>query len=154
MKKKTIKYNDDHRELFKDVVFLVEASYNEKFMLWKMHHWHRIIDMPRVKEWKDEGMGRIITLGLVDKRPTCVDIYYASLNGKRIMFYNGSSELVDHKMIEDWLKHFTLDSIRWDNNSRWAHCDASGFHLCLDAIGVLDDYRNLTLDERQRCKAV
>ena len=58
------------------------------------------------------------------------------------MFYYGCSQVVDHKMIDDWLRHFTLKTIRWDNGTRWAHCDACNFNACLDAIGVLNEFQN------------
>lgn len=136
----TFKRNDSDKELFKDVVFLIEANDNESHLLWEKYHYKTDKDVPHVKLWEQEFSGYMIKIGELDNRPINVTLSYAKLNGKRILFYNGCSQLVDHKMIEDWLQHFTKD-IRWDNNHRWAHCDAMNFHHCLDAIGVIDEFR-------------
>lgn len=55
-------------------------------------------------------------------------------------------------MIEDWLKYFTLNSVRWDNGNRWAHCDSNNFHHCLDAIDVLDEFRTLKKNSQESQK--
>lgn len=134
-------YNKEDENLFKDVVFLVECTYQEMHSFWEKHHYRIHPDIPYVKEWESEGIGHTITIGEVDKRPINISIFYAKLNKKRVLFYEGISQLVDHKMIEEWIKHFTLQTIRWDNDVRWAHCDSTNFHHCLDAIGVIADHQ-------------
>jgi len=140
--------NEADAELFKDVVFLVECTHNESFTFWKDYHYEPRKDTPVVKKWEQEMAGHMVCIGELDKRPVCVSIFYAKLNGKRVAFYEGTSQVVDHLMIEEWLHHWTLEKIRWDNGHRWAHCDSSNFHHCLDAIGVLDEYR----EEREKAK--
>lgn len=120
---------------------MVEATHHEQHMFWEKYHYQPRENEPVVREWKEESQGRMPTIGYIGKRPICVCIFYAKLNGKRVAFYEGVSQLVDHEMIDKWLKHFTLDTIRCDNGTRWAHCDAWNFYHCLDAIGVLDEYR-------------
>lgn len=138
-------FNEEDKKLFKDVVFLVEATYNEQHQFWENYHYKPKYEGLAVKNWEQEGMGRVVTIGEIDKRPVSISIFWAKLNGKRVMFYEGCSQVVDYKMIEDWLHHFTLETIRWDNGHRWAHCDSSNFHHCLDAIGamVLESDENL-----------
>lgn len=133
-------FNKADKDLFKDVVFLVEATHHEQHKFWVDHHYKPRPESPVVR-WEQEGMGHTITIGELDKRPVCVSIFYAKINDKRVLFYEGTSQVVDHNMIEEWLHHFTLKTIRWDNGQRWAHCDSSNFHLCLDAIGALDEWR-------------
>src|SRR5574337_459163 len=124
-------WKEEDAELFKDVVFLVEATYNEMYSLWLDYYYQpRSKNIPVVKEWEQETIGRIVTIGKLDKRPINVQVWWAKLNGKRVLFYEACSQLVDYKLVEEWLKHFTLDKIRWDNDARWAHCDATNFHLC------------------------
>lgn len=135
MVKKTFNINSEDKKLFENVSFLVEATYYEQQLLWEKFHYHPDKNSVSVKDWVQDTMGRIVTIGYVDKRPVCVGIFYANLNGKKVAFYEGTSQLVDHQMIKDWLKHWT-SKIRWDNNTRWAHCDAQNFHHCLKAIGA------------------
>lgn len=142
-------YDENHRKLFDNVVFLVEANSHESHHFWLDYHYRPRILTPVVKSWEQETMGKVITIGEINKRPINVDISYAKLNNKRVAFYEGSSQLVDHQMIEDWLKYFTLDSIRWDNSTRWAHCDSNNFHHCLEAIGVLDEFRALQKNKQE-----
>lgn len=136
-------FNKEDLKLFKDVVFLVEANSNEQHLLWERYHYKPIYPDTYVKSWEQISMGHGIHIGSIDERPIVVSIMYAILNGKRVMFYYGVSQLVDHKMIEDWLTMYTHD-IKWDNGSRWAHCDATNFHHCLDAIGVYEERRSKT----------
>lgn len=134
VKKTTFRRQSEDKELFDDVVFLVEATSTEHHMLWCDRFYKPVADFTSVKSWKQEGRGLMITIGEIDERPICVDIQWDWIEGKRVMFYYGCSQLVDHKMIEDWLKYWTLDKIRWDNGTRWAHCNAMNFHHCLDAV--------------------
>lgn len=136
-------FNKEDKEFFENVVFLVEATSYEYHSLWADYS-TEYLTLPyapkederlrnRRVDWKQESAGWTISLGVIDKRPICVSINYAILNGKRVMFYYGCSQLVDHQIIENWLKHFT-SNIKWDNGVRWAHCDAFNFHHCLEAI--------------------
>lgn len=133
-KAKMYSFSKEDKALFKDVEFLVEATYNEQHHFWVDYHYKPRTDSVEVKSWECEGRGHMIEIGELDKRPICVSIFYGKLNGKRVMFYEGCSQVVDHKMIEDWLQHYTLKTIRWDNGHRWAHCDSSNFHHCLEHV--------------------
>lgn len=144
-----VTYDDNHRKLFDNVVFLVEANDHEHHQFWVDYHYQPRANTPVVKSWEQEPMGKAITIGEIDERPIVVSIFYAKLNSKRVAFYEGCSQLVDHQMIEDWLKYFTLNSVRWDNGNRWAHCDSNNFHHCLDAIGVLDEFRTLKKNSQE-----
>ncbi len=129
---KLFKYNSEDAELFKDVVFLVEATAYERHVLWNDYY-----NKPKyeifVRDWKQICMGRVVQIGTCNKRPVCVDISWAILDGKKVMFYYGISQVVDWEMIDKWMRHFSK-GIKWDNGTRWAHCDAMNFHHCLDRI--------------------
>ncbi len=110
-------------------------------MLWKAHHHEPRRDEISVPDWKEVSMGKGIQIGEVDHRPVCVDIRYAFINGKKVMFYDGCSQIVDYQMVEDWLRGYTLNTIRWDGGHRWAHCNSTNFHHCLDAVGATESWR-------------
>jgi hypothetical protein len=128
-------YSRTDPEIFKDVVFLVEATFNEQHHFWVDYHHEpkRGKSVP----WEQISRGHMVQIGEIDGRPVNVSIFYSMINGKKVMFYEGCSQVVDYKMIDDWLQHFTLNTIRWDNGNRWAHCDSSNFHHCLDAVDAL-----------------
>ncbi len=125
-----MKFNEQHAEFFTDVVFLIEATSHEYMSLWQ--DFSSEADRPRwpkrVLSWKQESVGSMPQVGWIGNRPIFVSIKYARLNGHRVMFYHGCSELVDHKMIEQWLRHFTEKTIGWK------HCDSGNFHNCLYAL--------------------
>lgn len=131
---------DEDAKLFKDVEFLIEANHNEQHSLWREFHYRPQYEFLYVKNWEQISMGRIIEVGTVDNRPIVISIFYAKLNGKKVMFYYGCSQLVDHKMIDDWIQMYTLETIRYDNGYRWAHCDAMNFHNCLHGLGIEDRF--------------
>jgi hypothetical protein len=134
--------NKDDKELFKDVVFLVEATSTEQHFLWQQYSLEYKDLYPGIKDppntirldWSSESIGKIVTIGSIETYSVNVSIFYAKLNGKRVLFYEGISLVVHHGMIEDWLAHWTKEFIRYDNGHRWAHTDAMNFHHCLHAI--------------------
>jgi hypothetical protein len=117
-------------EDFHNVFFLVEASDYERHSLWKEYSKEYDQYDGRV-DWKEERRGYFYEIGRLDDRPVCVSVVFASVNGKRVAFYYGCSQLVDHKMIEEWLDQ--LDIPKWGGGRR-SCTDASNFHHCLDAI--------------------
>lgn len=130
---KLLPFNEEDKKLFKDIVFLIEANRNEQLAFWRDHFHDPRHKNDHIKEWKEVSMGHGITIGTVDNRPVVVSISYAFLNGKKVMFYEGVSQLVDHQMIEDWLMRYA-ENIKYDNGTRWAHCNSSNFHHCLHFV--------------------
>ncbi len=66
-------------------------------------------------------------IGEIDARPICVSISYVRLNGKLVAFYDGTSQLVDLKMIDEWIELHAKDI---------PSANASNFHQCFDYIGA------------------
>ncbi len=127
-----MEYDETHRTLFDNVAFLVEATDTEYLSLWYNHSSESKHSIPGSSPlvWVQEPMGHAIQIGMVASRPTVVSIRYALIERQRVLFYYGCSQLVDHEMIDQWLRHFTEKTIRYDG-SRWAHCDAANFHNCV-----------------------
>jgi hypothetical protein len=116
-----------------DTKFLVEATSTERFFLWLQNADESTERCGRTPvEWRQDSMGAFEYAGYCDDRPVTVNVLWATLNGIRIAFYEAASELVDHRMVNDWINlNF---SGRWDGGTRRAHCDAMNFHHCLDYI--------------------
>ncbi len=127
-----MKFNKTDRELFNGVEYIVEASDNEQFHLWI--DFSSESDRPmkgRTVKWVQENPGFSRQIGQINKRPIVVQGFYVRINGKRVLFYEGCSQLVDHVMIREWIEHHgpTIDG-------QLAHCNAANFHICLAAIGA------------------
>lgn len=138
MKKKFYKYNPKDQELFKDVVFIVECTLNEQQTFWRDYHYKPIYPDVIVKSWAQDQLGYTIQIGQLDDRPINICIFFATLDGKKVMFYEAISQVVDYEMVEKWMDHFSKD-IRWDISTRRAKCDSSNFHHCLNAIKELNE---------------
>jgi len=110
---------------FKETFFLVEATGCEQHFLWS--EWHK-----RVK-WEEQGMGCTGQIGTLDRRPVMLTFFWARINGKLVGFWDSTSQVVDHKMIEKWLAE-NCTPPKCDNGTRSAQCDAMNFHHCIHAI--------------------
>lgn len=91
---------------------------------------------PKRVAWEQISAGFGITIGHVGKMPVTVSFSFAIINGKKICFYEATSRVVNHKMIEDWLiERFQLTH---DNYCRWNHTDAMNFHNCVNSLDDID----------------
>lgn len=134
---KMYKYRKEDADLFKDVVFLVEANHHEQFVFWQDYFHKPKYEKSAVKTWEQESAGTMIQIGELDNRPICIEIYWQYLDGYKVMFYSACSQVVDHAMVDRWIEHWSLKTIRWDNGHRWAQTDSNNFHHCIHAIQEL-----------------
>lgn len=87
-------------------------------------------------DWKEVGLGFSLKIGELDNRPVVVSFHFAFINEKKICFYDCVSQVVDHKMIENWLmKRFQLTH---DGYTRRNHTNAMNFHNCVKGLENLD----------------
>jgi hypothetical protein len=112
--------------------YVIRATDTEKFFLWKdidrirkqkftEHRWQNII-------WGHISEGRVYTIGKINNRPINIELSWAKLNGHYVTFWESNSELVDYKMLREWLEQtFKHVDIRH-------YCNALNFHLCIDYI--------------------
>jgi len=151
---------------FKDVVFFVEATSAEKFNLWQEWSEEsrtnieplsddfinslpesckqKIKDLnDQVKDfkhtrvnWEEVSAGFMLTIGKVYKKPVSVCFNFAFINGHKICFYECTSQMADHKMIEDWL--ISKFQLTHDKYSRWNHTNATNFHNCVNSLDSID----------------
>jgi hypothetical protein len=99
-------------------------------------------------DWEQIPSGFGITIGHVGKSPIHVCFSFAIINGKKICFYEATSQVINHKMIEDWLiSRFQLTN---DNYSRWNHTNAMNFHNCIQAFDRLDELPRDTVYEIEK----
>lgn len=116
-----------------DTIFLVEATDFERHCLWRENEQLRTLYPHLYLDWRRDSMGQAATIGYIGNRPICACFFWVVLDGYRVCFYYATSQLVDHAMLEEFVKH-NFPNAYWDNGTRWAHCDAFNFHRCRDAI--------------------
>lgn len=133
--------NEEINKRFKDTVFLVEANDFERHQLWADHSLEAqkafgSSDGNRGNRrctWKQLNPGFHQTIGHLDNRPISVCVFWNYVNGKLVAFYEATSQVADHQMVEDWI--FKQCSPKW-GGSRRAQCNAMNFHHVLSAVGV------------------
>lgn len=101
------------------VDFAVEANSYEKLTIWQTFH-------EKAKSWESISRGSMRTIGEIDKRPVCVCLFWDVINGKKVLFYEATSQVVDHEMVAKWICENALD---YGNGRRIIKTDAMNFHL-------------------------
>lgn len=112
-------------QLLAETVFAVEASGFEKGILWERSH--------SKMKWGD-SQGWLLTLGMVAGSPVCISVFFHQLDGHTVLFFHDTSQVVDHKLISDWLKKHVAAMQKDPHN----HCDAQNFHHCVNALQRLN----------------
>jgi hypothetical protein len=118
--------NDPLMQKLKNADFIVECTYTEMFFLWKIN------EVEKQYHWVDDTMGFWQNIGSVDGRPICISFSFATVDGLNIAFVEGTSQLVDYKMLEEWVQ--THNNKTYDNGARRAWTDARNFHHIRTAI--------------------
>lgn len=113
-----------------DVEYLVEADSRAELDLWSKYH--------RSTKWDENHVGLMQQVGTArgvngKKMPVCVHVRFAKINGHVIAFYEGTSAVVDHDAIEEWVK------------KRYKHAkgqtNATNFHNALVDLGIKADVK-------------
>lgn len=107
-------------EYLEGITGVVEANSFENLCLWEKHQ--------DKKTWLSSGTGFGATVGHLDGRPVCVSFFKATINGHKILFIDPTSEVVDHKMIQEWLvKNLPRTAFRGESDLI-NKTDAMNFH--------------------------
>lgn len=129
----TVTEQDTYRmvaeELFSRVTWLVEATHEETFQLWC--HWHEKLDLWRA------GIGHTFVVDYVDirahgerkfqKMPVAVRVLWHPVEGHLVGFYEATSLVVDHDMVQRWLEKVAPHA---------AHTNASNFAHVFRGLGL------------------
>lgn len=116
---------------FDKVVYFVEATSFEHHSLWKRDcHDEKIIS-----NW-EQDIGHGIRVGKVGKHEVWVNFMFSKLDGQMVCFYNATSQVVDHTMVENWIKKNCPVKT---SDGRWAMCDADNFHHAIHRIEEINE---------------
>jgi hypothetical protein len=114
-------------EFIQDVIAVVEATSFEQHQLWR--DWHQYPRYDNTLSFKQGCVGRIREIGGIDDRPIVICMFVNEWGGRRVLFYEATSTLVDHKMIADWFNGVLPDVPR---------VDADNFHRVVNRIKELN----------------
>lgn len=94
-------FNNKLDERFRDVVAIIEATSTEQFFLWK--------EFNKIVPWEHDQRGYSININTsylisLTKRPINLCFAFIKIAGKRIVFWEPISELVDYFVIDEWIK--------------------------------------------------
>lgn len=123
---------DKFEKLLKETEYVVEATSAETFFLWERHAAdHKMFETPYPKcKWEQLPTGYAETIGTVKGHPVCVCCMWNRIDGHLVMFYEVTSRMVDHDMVEKWLEKKC--------NPQWqgcrAYCDANNFGHVLQFV--------------------
>lgn len=80
--------------------------------------------------WFEDLTGVTYIIGYVQTQPVILLFLWATINGKRILFYLCISSVLDQSQIEDWLKENCRP--RYMSGQSLAYCEAINFSVCLN----------------------
>lgn len=125
-------FDDDVMNIFKKELGADSLLFGQ---LADLNHKVKNNQQPRVN-WEQIRSGFAIRIGEINGLPVNVEFSFAIIEGKKICFYNAISQMVNYKMVEDWLiERFQLTN---DGYCRWNRVDAQNFHNCINSLDRLD----------------
>lgn len=116
--------DDTIAKYMEGVVGVVDANSYESLALWR--EWHKDLG----KSWEDSRGGYLVTVGHYMKRPVCLSMFVNVVDGHRILFIEATSAMVDHHLIDKWLKK-NLPATAWANRGSGKYVnrvDSMNFH--------------------------
>jgi hypothetical protein len=76
--------------------------------------------------WVENFLGYSETLGRLADMPVCVSLRTAVVRGHKLLFIDPTSQVVDHRLIDEWLEEWLPPTAR--RGSVVNKVDAANFH--------------------------
>lgn len=114
---------DEIAKFLEGVVGVVEATNCEKHFLWKENR-----DRVHPRKWEENLSGLGQTVGRLAGMPVCISLLTATVDGRKLLFVHPTSQVVDHRMIDLWLKE-TLPETAIRPDGYVNSTDATNFHV-------------------------
>lgn len=112
-----------------EAVYVVEATSYEQLALWRefsaesaQHGWGT-----GTATWKQDNWGFLSEVGQLAGFPVVVCLTFARIYGRLVAFYESTSRVVDHQMVEEWMRAHVP---AYDGH----HTNAMNFGHCLSAV--------------------
>lgn len=118
-------------DFMKGVVYVVEATHNEKMHLWlEWHCNHEGIT------WDDNSSGLSVVIGDLADMPVAISLFKADILGQTVLFWELTSQVQDYRMAEEWLKEnveaHSMSGVL--NDHRPCRTDVSNFSHCMSYL--------------------
>jgi hypothetical protein len=104
------------------VVGLVEATGYEGLCIWREYH------EEMKKSWAQVAPGLLETIGHVGDMPVCLSLSINVVDGHRILFWETTSQVVDHRMVEDWFVRTMPKTALREDGKYLNKANAMNFH--------------------------
>lgn len=128
--------NTDMKDMLLKAKYVVEANSFESYTCYVLYSKDSDVPYHTKINYKQGCSGYAPIIGYINERPICLSFFLNYIDNVPVLFYNGCSQLVDYKMIEDWLtKYCPAFSER---NS----CDMNNFHQCIHFVDKLNNLPN------------
>lgn len=114
-------YDEEIAKLVEGAIGFCEATREEQYGIW-LRFVHGKTPEP---EWR-EDMGLGVTIGYLDDRPIHVVLSPVQFAGHKIIFYEATSEVVDHKLVRTFIETIAPDTA-CNIHGRLNHSDAANF---------------------------
>lgn len=83
-------------EFLEGVIGVIEANSFEKLCLWQ--------ERGSKAAWKENPAGYSEVIGYLDDMPVCISLFTITVDGHKLLFFDPTSQVVDHRMIDQWLE--------------------------------------------------
>ncbi len=106
--------------------YVVEATHEEEFHVW--HRVHPDVSWEQLHGWTTAiGEVEIRKRGKrkLERMPVCVCVMWVLIGGHLIAFYDACSQVVDHRMVRDYVDSLCAK-----------HTNAANFHNCAHDLGI------------------
>ena len=127
-----------NQEFLKDVEWIIEATSEERFNLWK--EWHKNIDWQNVNFGWSFNIVDLSIKALGSKKSeimsVTIEFNFAIINGHKVAFYESNSWVSHYGYIEAFLH--TYFQRTHDSYTRWNHVDAGNIHNCFNYLDTID----------------
>lgn len=122
--------NETAESMLAKTFFVVEATSFEQHTLWATHSSESLYppSYPNRKpvKWEQLNPGWLVTVGKIGRRPCCISVSWARIDGQLVMFWYQCSQVSDSVKAETW--------IAANFKKRRSSEDANNFHNCIRAI--------------------
>lgn len=104
---------------FQKVMYFIEATSSERMEIWHNYRFNQ------------DSSGLWMQIGTFWRQPVTISVLFAELGGAAICFFEATSNVVNHEMVENWIDYQFKPRTHDD---RRAIVDANNFHNAVREI--------------------
>lgn len=97
----------------KNSLYAVESTSFERMTLWREYATQAVgkpgcppVASPNAVKWEQDNSGIGCAVGQIGDRPVMLSFLWTDIDGRTIVFWECTSQVADHKMIEEWMKKY------------------------------------------------